>query len=298
MHGLMEEWANELGEKTGGKVKATVYPVGTLSPPLETYEALVNGMMDVGIAPDGYTPARFPLQMLCAESQHGVPSAEAGTRIRMALWEKFPEVREEFKDTKVLWLIVHGPANLHTSFPARTLEDLEGKELRTPPGGPVLMVEALGIVPVSMPMTDTFLAIEKGIVDGLTGPNEVLKSMRLADVTDYTMMLNYYTGAFFVAMNVNTWESLPPDVKQVIESLNEPYMAKNAKGMDDVDIEGDEFAKELGHEFIQPAPEVLEEIYNRMRAVDDARAADLEAEGKPARAIVDEAYRLVEEYSK
>jgi hypothetical protein len=35
-----------------------------------------------------------------------------------------------------------------------------------------------------------------------------------------------------------------------------------------------------------------------MRAVDDARAADMEAEGKPARAIVDEAYRLVEEYSK
>lgn len=297
MHIAMEKWAKEVEEKTNGRVRATVHPVGTLSPPLETYEALVKGVMDVGIAPEGFTPARFPLQMLCAESMHGVPSAEIGSRIRMELWEKFPEVRDEFKDTHVLWLVVHGPANLHTRFPARTLDDLKDKELRSPPGIPPMM-EALGIVPVSMPMTDTYLAIEKGIVDGLTGPNEVLKSMRLGEVTDYTMVINYYTGAFHVAMNLDTWASLPSDVQGVIESLNDSYRTEFAQSMDAGDIEGMEFAKELGHEFITPAPEVIEEIYTRLKAVDATRAADLEAAGKPGKAVLEEVYKLLAQYTK
>ena len=160
------------------------------------------------------------------------------------------------------------------------------------------MMEALGIVPVSMPMTDTYLAIEKGIVHGLTGPDEVLKSMRLAEVTDYTMVTNSYTGAFHVAMNLDTWASLPPDVQQVIESLNEKYRTEWGQKMDSNDIEAREFAKELGHEFIQPAPEVVEEIHNRLKAVDATRADDLEANGKPGKAVLTEVYRLIEEYTK
>ena len=296
-HILLQEWAKRIEQQTGGKVHFTIYPVGTLVPPLEIYEALIKGVMDVGLAPDGYAPARFPLQIGTAQCMLGLPSAEVGARIRMEIWKKFPAVREEFKDSHVLALNVHGPANIHSRSPARTLQDFKGWQLRSPPGVPPWM-KALGAVPVAMSMDETYLSIQKGITQGYTGPDETLKSFRLAEVTKYTSVIKYYTGAFFLAMNLKTWERLPPDVKKVIEGLNEWLNVEMAKGWDDIDLAAQQFAKGVGHEFISPTPEALKEIYNSVRPVHDAWAADMEAKGKPGKAIVAEIYELMKKYVK
>jgi TRAP-type C4-dicarboxylate transport system substrate-binding protein len=298
MHIVMEEWAKKLEEQTNGQVKSTIYPVGTLCPPPETYEALVNGIMDVATAPDGYTPARFAAQMFICESQTGVPSSAVSSRIRKELLEKFPIMLDEFKDSHVLWLVAHGPANIHSNFPIHSLADLQGKTLRSPPGGATEIMKALGANPVAMPMDETYISIEKGIVDGLSVNDEVLKSWKLADVTSYTSVLHHYTGPFFCAVNLNSWNSLPANVQETITGLNDWAREEMIKGWDRVDQEGREYAEAAGHEFIEFTPEQRAEIYETLKPVHAGWAANLEEKGMPGNEILQELYRLVAEYSE
>ena len=64
---------------------------------------------------------------------------------------------------------------------------------------------------------------------------------------------------------------------------------------DAIDQKAMEFAKGLGHEFLYPSPEVLEEIYQRLIPLYEAWAADMEAKGKPGKAILKELTRLIKE---
>jgi TRAP-type C4-dicarboxylate transport system substrate-binding protein len=298
MHTVLEEWVKKLEEMTNGQVKSTIYPVGTLCPPPETYEAMVNGVMDMSSAPSGYTPARFPAQMFVCESQAGTPSAAASTEIYTKLTEKFPVILTEFKESHLLWISAHGPAALNTNFPVHSLEDLQGKTLRSPPGGATDLTKALGINPVAMPMDETYISIEKGIVDGMSGNLEVLKSWKLADVTGYTAVTNHYCGPFYAAMNQQTWDSLPANVQEAITELNAWGYDQYFKGWDQVDKDGYDYAASKGQQFYYFTPEQRTEMYALLKPVHDKWAENLESKGMPGKEILQELYRLLAEYTE
>jgi len=44
-----------------------------------------------------------------------------------------------------------------------------------------------------------------------------------------------YSTGFFVVMNKDKWNSLPPDVQKVIETVNVEWIEKTGKGWDEID---------------------------------------------------------------
>jgi TRAP-type C4-dicarboxylate transport system substrate-binding protein len=115
-------------------------------------------------------------------------------------------------------------------------------------------------------------------------------------VTAYSYVANFYTGAFFAAMNLKTYNSLPPDIQAAIDSLN----AWGRKTMIDywvkAEIRGEEFAKQKGHTFITPTQQDLDELYKRLDGVQETWATEMEAKGKPGKAISKELSKLLEKY--
>jgi TRAP-type C4-dicarboxylate transport system substrate-binding protein len=292
---LLEEWAKLVESKTGGKVKATVYSIGTLTEPCVSYDALVKGIVDVLLAPEGFFPQQFPLNPYIAQFIRGVKTGEAATNIRYDIYNAFPAVRDEYKDVHLLWLGAHPPASVHTTFKVNSLKDFEGKQIRAA-GAQMPWIKALGAVPVSMPMTDVFMALQKGIIKGTATSNQPLVDFRFAEVTDYSYVANFYTGAFFAAMNLKIYKSLPPDIQTAIDSLN----AWGRKTMIDywvkAEIKGEEFAKQKGHTFITPTKQDLDELYKRLDGVQETWAAEMEAKGKPGKAISKELSKLLKKY--
>ena len=99
------------------------------------------------------------------------------------------------------------------------------------------IVQALGAVPVAMPMPERYDAIQKGVAEGGVFPLEALKGWKLAEVVNSTT-LNYgsaYTTGFFVVMNKEKWASLPADVQKIIEEINEEWIVKTGQGWDEID---------------------------------------------------------------
>lgn len=58
---LCEDWCKEVEKRTGGRVKVTYFPGGTLTPPVQTYDSVVKGIADIGFSFASYTRGKFPL---------------------------------------------------------------------------------------------------------------------------------------------------------------------------------------------------------------------------------------------
>jgi hypothetical protein len=93
---------------------------------------------------------------------------------------------KELEEVHFLFSSSPGPFIIHTAKkPVNTLEDLKGLKIRT--SGPIeAVVRTLGATPVSMPVTETYDALQKGVVDGVLLPTEALLNYRIAEVTTYT----------------------------------------------------------------------------------------------------------------
>jgi TRAP-type C4-dicarboxylate transport system substrate-binding protein len=246
---LAEQWAQEIGKRTNGLVKITLFHGGTLTPADKCYDGVVNGLSDIGFSVLSYTRGRFPLTEVI-DLPMGYKNGTAATKLVNAYYNKFKP--KELADVQVMYLHAHGPGILHTNKkPIKTLEDLKGVKIRST-GTVAKIVGALGGTPVAMPMPETYDALSKGIADGVMCPIEALEGWKLGEVLKYSTQ-NYgsaYTIAFFVVMNKDKWNSLPPDVQKVIEKVNEEWIVKQAQIWDDVDVSGMEFTKKRGNEFI------------------------------------------------
>jgi TRAP-type transport system periplasmic protein len=297
IHAIMTEWAKRIGEATGGKVHATVYSGDVLCPATDTYEALLNGVADIAFAPDGYAAARMPLTA-AINMTGGFASSTAASQFRAEVYKNVPALADEHKLTHVMWLVCNSPANIHTIKPVKTLEDLKGKQLRSPPDITAL-TKSLGSVPVAMSLTDTFLAIQKGIVEGVIVSNGALKSFRFAEVTKYSTLCNIHNGCFYCDMNMDTWNKLPPDVQKAVTDLNAWGSAEANKAWDAEDQDALNWSKTQGHELIYPDKAEIARILAQVKTgAIDPWADSMEAKGKPAKTVVAEMQKILPNYRK
>jgi TRAP-type C4-dicarboxylate transport system substrate-binding protein len=119
------------------------------------------------------------------------------------------------------------------------------------------VVKALGAVPVAMPMGGTYEALQKGVVEGTFGPIEALKGWKQAEVINYTTeCVNIgYTTAMFVVMNQRKWQSLPSDIKQIIEDASAEWVDIHGQAWDEADKKGRQFSLDKGNQIISLSAE-------------------------------------------
>jgi TRAP-type C4-dicarboxylate transport system substrate-binding protein len=246
---LSVEWGKEIEKRTNGRVKITVFPGGTLTPADKCYDGVVKGISDLGMSVPSYTMGRFPLSEVL-DLPLGAKTAFVATRLVNDFYKKFKP--KEFDDVKIMYLHAHGPGIVHTrSKPIYKLEDLKGVKIRAT-GTTAKVAASLGATPVAMPMPETYDSISRGVADGVVCPMEALKGWKLGEVVKFTTQdfSSAYSLSFFVAMNKDKWNSLPPDIQKIIEQVNEEWIEKHGRNWDAIDKEGYEFIQKLGNKVI------------------------------------------------
>ncbi|TFZ00590.1 TRAP transporter substrate-binding protein [Ramlibacter henchirensis] len=254
---LSAQFAKDVKERTGGKVEVQVFPSGTLTPPPQCYEGVLQGLSDICQAVLAYTPGRFPVME--SVDLPGYPnSGRLTTRVANDVYQKFQP--RELDAVKVLYLHAHPPGSLMTvNKPVKTLDDLKGMKMRST-GLSARIVTALGGSPVSMPITQAYDPLKRGVLDGTDGTFNALKYYRFAEVTKYTTMATDvgYVSTFAVVMNKAKWNALPADVRTALDAVSREYMVKAGDLWDQIEREGLAFGREKGHEFIRLDPKELE----------------------------------------
>jgi TRAP-type transport system periplasmic protein len=288
---LSEQWCKEVEKRTNGKVKINYFPGSALTKPAQTYDAVVKGIADIGLSFVGYTRGRFPLTA-AFELPIGIRTAYEGTKLANAYYEKFKP--KELDEVKIIYFHSSPPHHLFAKKPIATLADIKGLKIRAG-GSAAEGVEALGAVPVSMPMSDAYDALSKGVVDGIESPFEAMKGFRLADVVNHcTILENFYAGLAFVVMNKKKWDGLPPDVKETMDKINLEWADKQGKLWDELELEGKDVFLQKGGKILTFSEAEYKELAEKMDPIINKYVEETKKMGLPG----DEVIKFCKDYLK
>ncbi len=207
-------------------------------------------MIDIGSNYCGRNPGKFLLNTVM-ELPMIVPGAEGGSLVTWELYNKFPEWQAEYKDVKMLWQWASATYQLHTIKKlVRTLDDLKGMKIIGWTPKLLEIMKFLGASPLQIASTDTYLALQRGMADGVMCPLAPVRSYKISDATKYHTVTDVNTGPFWAGVNMDAWKELPADLQKVFEENTGANMARESgKTLDDGAAAGAAWMKAQGHKF-------------------------------------------------
>jgi len=233
---LIEPWAKKVEADSNGRIEIKIFPSMSMGgKPPELYRQVRDGVADIVWTLPGYTPGVFPRSEVFELPTVHRGSAEATNQ---AIQENFALIADDYKDVHPILIHVHSGAALHTvSKQITTVADVKGLKLRTPSRTGAWMLEAWGAEPVGMPVPALPQALSKGTIDGTLVPFEIFPPLKLHQLTKYSYegddKSRFGTSVFMFAMNKDRYNSLPDDLKKVID-----------------DNSGAAWAQSIGHNWI------------------------------------------------
>lgn len=287
-------WMAKIEQETKGRVKFEPYWSGTLIGNQAAMD-IKKGVVDIGYMSVFYEKAGFTLHSFITRIFQKYDCPQDYEKIYWGLWDKFPELRKEFDGLKILALYAGGPHRLMSLVPLKSLEDLKGMKIRTDPQSFAVWKE-LGADVVNVPMTEAYESLQKGIVKAIVSPNEAYKTWRFAEFVkyEYPNMIVSRGVSPSLAMNINTWNKLPPDIQKIFDDNRHYYFLKKMETEGPRHEEGVKLAesyKVIRNPMPQSEVNKFNEIYEKQIL---KVASEMDAKGLPATKIYKEAQNLLQ----
>ncbi len=298
---ILDPWADSIEEASEGRIKIDRYPSMQLGgKPPELMDQAVDGIADIVWTVVGYTPGRFPRTEVF-EMPFMMTDARAASR---AYWEMFEKHMKdtEFKDVHILGTWVHGPGMIHSNKEVRTPADMAGLKIRGGSRTVNTLLNKVGATPVGMPVPAVPEGLSKGVIDGTTIPWEVTAALKVPElVSNHTEFEGkaLYTLTFVLAMNKDRYESLPDDLKAVIDENSGLEFSVFAGGTQaDADGPSRKLAADRGNNIVTVSGAELEAWKSAAQPIYDEWVADMKSKNIDGQALLDEARSLMEQYSE
>jgi TRAP-type transport system periplasmic protein len=289
---LFADWGKDVEKAVDGRVTVTVFAASTLSPPMQVYDNTAKGVVDVGTSLLAYSPGRLPLSEVLQQPL-GYRNSYQASKLANAYYKKFRP--KEFDDVQVMFLFGAAPGFIYTKNPVKSTADVKGLRIKANAENADI-VKILGASPVTMPVTETYDALSRGVVDGCLFPLEALQGFKIAEVVK-TVIENYgisYMTSQYCAMNKARWNALSPADQKAIEKVNDEYNEKIGKKWAELDTNAKEFAKGKGVTFLTVSKEEEAATAQKMKPILDDYVKMAKSKGLPG----DEALKFCQDFLK
>jgi TRAP-type transport system periplasmic protein len=300
---MHKPWMDKVEKDSGGRIKFEGYPAMQLGgTPVQLYDQARDGVVDIIWTLPGNTAGRFP-RIEVFELPFMMNNAEATSK---AYWEYFQtQCPDEFKETQVLALQVHGPGVFHSANKAiNTAADLKGMKVRGPTRQVTKMLGSLGAIPVGLPLPQIPDALSKGTIEACAIPWEVVPSVKVHELTKFHAEFPagtpaLYTTTFVMAMNKPKYDSLAPDLKKVIDAnsgmATSAWMGKTQQGNDAAGRKSASDRNNTIHTFSAAEAQAFIKLSSQ---VDDEWVADMDKRGFKGAALLESAKALIAKHGK
>lgn len=238
----MQEWSDQLEERTDGQVSVETFPGATLLDTGDIYPGVSSGIVEVGLDAPSYDSEQFPFSSAASLPMGWSSAEQASDAYLQVLLDEEPE---EFDGYHIVTAFTAEPAYIQTRTPVQSLEDLSGLTLRSPGGTHNATIEALGAIPVGMPPPEVAENLGTGVLDGIVGSREQLMDFEFAEFLPYLTEVPLGPSAAFVAvMDEEKYNSLSDDVQEEILELRKEMSEFAAQYQDSHAEESMEWSKE------------------------------------------------------
>ena len=296
---FIEPWAEKVEAESQGRIKVEIYPFMQLGGgAAEQYDLIRDGAIDGGWVIPGYQAGRFPEAEALELPFMVTKSAEEASRAAWAFTQK--HLMDDFADVHVIAAHMHGRGLVHKKGPAiEAVEDFRGLKLRGPSRPATLLLEKLGANPIGMPVPQFPEALSRGVVDGGVITWEMSPSLKLDELTDsHTDVAgdrSLYNLYFIWAMNKDSYNALPDDLKAVIDANSGLFASEWAGRAHDT---GDQDGRAVLEASDNENATLSEEVTAEIRALGDEVVqdwiAEVSARGLDGQALIDDVRAMVD----
>lgn len=302
IHKELTRWSEDLAMRSGNKVAISVMPAGQMGPPQRQFDLARTGVADIGFFLPGLTPGRFPMadlfQLPFLFNQEGridqpLKAAEASA-IATTMADELGK-QSEFEGTKILYIVASPTISLFMSKAAvRKPDDLKGLRIRH--NGPVgaAQLAAWGATPVAVAPAEVADVMEKGTIDGMIFNYEGGRAFQIGSAVKKVTELNWAATAFTLVMNRAKYDSLPPELRNLIDETTGVEAARRVGGLyDTAEAAGREYLVKSGAEIVRPTPAEFGAFRDALKSTQETMLTGLEAKGLKARDFYNRARKLV-----
>jgi TRAP-type C4-dicarboxylate transport system substrate-binding protein len=260
---LLPSFAEEVKQKSNGRLIITPFYAGDLVPSDDTFKAASQGIIEMaqtcGVLWSGEEPAlglMFGLPFGFKGSLEDVKQLIEKTGL-FDIWSK----AYAGKNCYLLGVHTYGPyPAIASNKPIRTVDDFKGLKVRAILDTADIMKE-IGAAPGYVPGGEIYMALKLGTFDAATYSVDAIRGFKWYEVMKY-YILPYWTDWYFgdVIINMDAWNKLPDDLKQVLKDAMVNYGKKNEEVYSkEVNIVVEQAGK-LGYEVITMPDEEFEKI--------------------------------------
>lgn len=300
---MLKGWCDNIAKDSNNRLQCQIYPSMQLGgTPPQLFDQARDGVADVVWTLPGSNAGRFP-KLEVFELPFMMTNAEATSRAAWDLYEK--HAQDEFKDVKMLAVHVHGPGNIYTAKKQiKTMADIKGLKLRGPTRLTTKLLATLGATPVGMPVTQVPDALSKGTIDGAVIPYEVAPGIKIDELAKFTAEPDrsspaLYTTMFVMPMNKAKYDSLPPDLKAVIDKNSgrelSAFLGRTQAGNDSI---GKEKLIAGGHTITVIQKAELDAWKKVSSQIDDEWVVEMNKKNIDGATILKDAQALIQKYTK
>ncbi len=290
-----EEWIARIHEQTDGRVQITAFWGGSLITSREGIDELNAGVADMAYIAPIYATSGYDLNRMTPQFFYGYDDAQKVLQVYLDLWNEYPQFAEELGGAQVLGYNVGTPMHLMLrEKPFTQVSDLQGLRIRSA-ADYIGALSAAGAEGVTMPMTDTYPSLQRGVLDGVIAPYEALRSLSFAEVINYYSELPHSRGAYpSRAINAQAWDSLPQDIQQVFLDNIDWLTQATYDYAQEAEDAGRSYGEEQGVEFNAVAPEVIAEYSSAFEPAARETAAKLDSAGLPGTEVLEKVRAALE----
>ncbi|MBI4765432.1 MAG: TRAP transporter substrate-binding protein [Deltaproteobacteria bacterium] len=292
------KWIEAVEKETNGRITFKIYNSESLGKAKENFNLVRTGVADVTGIVQAYTPGYFPLTEI-ATLPYPVPG-KSFALVAKAMWElhKRGLLDEKYKEVKVLALDPTEENQLFLKKKIMSMDEFKGLKIRSAGSAWADIIKAIGAIPIPLPITEAYLGLQRGMIDGLFHNWAAAPDYKTYEVVKYVLETDLGCAPLALLMNLKTWESLPPDIKKIIDNINERFVGWMTHGSPDKTVIGYELLSETvakplykSHGVIEYKlpPQELAKFQQALISIWDIWIKEMEGKGLPAKKTV-EAY--------
>lgn len=210
------EFARRANEKLGNKAKVVVFGSSQLGGDAELMQKLRLGTVEFAIPSTVMSSAVDAFGMF--EMPYLVKNREHMKKIEAeVVWPSLAPMAEE-RGYKLLAVWENGFRNITNNVrPIVKPEDLQGMKLRVPQGKwRVKMFQTYGANPSPMALSEVFVALQTGVMDGQENPLTQIYSSKFQEVQKHLSMTGHVYTPAYLATGARKFNSLPKDVQDIL----------------------------------------------------------------------------------
>lgn len=202
---------DEVNNKAKGELVIEHIGGPEVIPAMDQAEAVRSGAVDMHYGTHAYYLAAVP------ETDVSKLWSYTGAELRSkGIYDLLDKIHQEKLNAKLLGLMSTPLTfQFYSRIPVSSPKEMAGMKIRVSPYY-TDFVKALGAVPTVITPAEVYTALERGTVDGLCWPTAGMIEAGFAEGVKYIVGPSFYRYTGFFTMNLDKWNSLPPNLQEVV----------------------------------------------------------------------------------